>query len=294
MEYMAFSVYQPYAYAIVAGLKGYETRRKRTNVRGRVAVYATKTKQDFEVDTRAAGIKPGTVFHLGAVIGTVEIVDCVPVEEIMQTLTERERLLGDYSPGRFAWVLKNPIMFEKPIPARGQQGWWHWRHEWKEPEETRAEDTPAEDPAERILQEINKRFREFLGAPYSEAAVVEINERTAQIVKELYINGEIGLGPTDGDIWLGEVPLEILPFIPYAISEIGEFGKYRVLQKGKIIGFVSYGGPPTQDTPGTVNVGARTSFTPAEKVEYIGFEFQNLSDLGSDESDECRSEGEPE
>ena len=64
--------------------------------------------------------------HL-AVIGTVEIVDCVPVEEIMDALTEQEKLWGDYSPGRFAWVLQNPVMFDKPISARGQQGWWEWK-----------------------------------------------------------------------------------------------------------------------------------------------------------------------
>lgn len=38
----------------------------------------------------------------------------------------RERLLGDYSPGRFAWVLQNPVMFKTPIPAHGKQGWWNW------------------------------------------------------------------------------------------------------------------------------------------------------------------------
>ncbi len=63
------------------------------------------------------------VLYRGRIIETVEIVDCVPVENILPTLMEQERLLGDYSPGRFAWVLKNPIMFEKPIPARGKQGW---------------------------------------------------------------------------------------------------------------------------------------------------------------------------
>ena len=62
----------------------------------------------------------------GAVIGTVEIVDCVPVEEIVNTLSERERVLGDYSPGRFAWVIQNPVMFDEPFPARGKQGWWEW------------------------------------------------------------------------------------------------------------------------------------------------------------------------
>ena len=96
----AFTVHQPYAYAIVAGLKPHETRSRRTNIRGRVAVHA--------------------------VVGTVEIVDCVPVEEVVGALTPQERALGDYSPGRWAWVLKNPVMFDMPIYARGKQGWWEW------------------------------------------------------------------------------------------------------------------------------------------------------------------------
>ena len=136
----AYTVYQPYAYATVAGLKHYETRPRRTNIRGRVAVHAAK-KDAWRSGILEKGIMPeieaalsehqgvGNRFaHLdyGAVIGTVEIVDCVPVEEIMHTLTERERVLGDYSPGRFAWVLQNPVMFDKPIPARGKQGWWNW------------------------------------------------------------------------------------------------------------------------------------------------------------------------
>lgn len=122
----AFTVYQPYAYAIVSGLKQYETRPQRTNIRGRVAVHAARGKPRFVTLALDMTLPETIMLHFGAVIGTVEIVDCVPVEEIIPTLTERERVLGDYSPGRFAWVLRNPIMFEKPIPARGQQGWWEW------------------------------------------------------------------------------------------------------------------------------------------------------------------------
>ena len=131
----AYTVYQPYAYATVAGLKHYETRPRRTNIRGRVAVHAGRldevhatkslSNRDFWAVMETIGGK--TDLPRGAVIGTVEIVDCVPVEEIMDTLTEREKLLGDYSPGRFAWVLQNPVMFDNPIPARGQQGWWEWK-----------------------------------------------------------------------------------------------------------------------------------------------------------------------
>ena len=130
----AFTVYQPYAYAIVAGLKGYETRPRRTNIRGRVAVHAGKQK--ITLDSMRAVVVPGEgkKLHYGAVLGTVEIVDCVPVEEVVDSLTPKEKVLGDYSPGRWAWVLKNPVMFDMPIYARGKQGWWEWDEglpEWK-------------------------------------------------------------------------------------------------------------------------------------------------------------------
>ena len=130
----AFTVYQPYAYAIVAGLKGYETRPRRTNIRGRVAVHAGKQKMELASMSVVLVPREGQKLHYDAVLGTVEIVDCLPVEEVIPTLTERERVLGDYSPGRWAWVLKNPVMFDTPILVKGKQGWWEWDEglpEWK-------------------------------------------------------------------------------------------------------------------------------------------------------------------
>ena len=135
----AFTVYQPYAYAIVAGLKGSETRPRRTNIRGRVAVHAGRrdvTRISPNEVWRLLGTEEGKLqLSFGAVVGTVEIVDCLPVEEVIHTLTERERTLGDYSPGRFAWVLKNPVMFSAPVPASGKQGWWNWDGDGREPPE---------------------------------------------------------------------------------------------------------------------------------------------------------------
>ena len=125
----AFTVYQPYAFAIVTWLKHYETRKKRTSIRGRVAVHAAKGTPRFVTMALDMALPEHMTLHYGAVIGTVEIVDCVRVEEIRDSLTERERALGDYSPGRFAWVLQNPEMFDTPIPARGNQGWWTWNGE---------------------------------------------------------------------------------------------------------------------------------------------------------------------
>lgn len=140
----ALTVNQPYADAIVEGIKKYETRSRRTNIRGRVAIHAGKKKLKapalFRRLWELLGGNPGRyrgswLYYLengvpsqrfGAVIGTVEIVDCVPVEEIVEKLNETERLLGDYSPGRFAWVLKNQRRLERPIMARGQLGFWEW------------------------------------------------------------------------------------------------------------------------------------------------------------------------
>ncbi len=130
----AYTVYQPYAWATVAGLKPHETRSRRSNIRGRVAVHAgkvslrraTKGLSDNEFWELLGAVGGKTDLPLGAVVGTVEIVDCVPAEEVVDGLTEREKALGDYSPGRWAWVLKNPVMFDTPIPAKGKQGWWNW------------------------------------------------------------------------------------------------------------------------------------------------------------------------
>lgn len=132
------TLYQPYAFAVIAGIKRYETRGQKTNIRGRIFIHAGKK----QVDAVLKDLTPETrekilalqhespfcdeVLYRGGVIGTVEIVDCVPVESVTDTLTERERLLGDYSPGRFAWKLYDPRPLPTPIPAQGKQGWWEW------------------------------------------------------------------------------------------------------------------------------------------------------------------------
>ena len=71
----AYTVYQPYAYATVAGLKHYETRPRRTSIRGRVAVHAGKKRISLEDMTVVVIPAARNVLHYGAVIGTVEIVD---------------------------------------------------------------------------------------------------------------------------------------------------------------------------------------------------------------------------
>ncbi|MBF0326019.1 MAG: hypothetical protein HQL42_13240 [Alphaproteobacteria bacterium] len=33
---------------------------------------------------------------------------------------------GDYSPGRWAWLLRDVQQLPRPVPAKGKQGWWTW------------------------------------------------------------------------------------------------------------------------------------------------------------------------
>lgn len=266
----AFTVYQPYAFAIAAGLKHYETRPRRTNIRGRVAVHAGKSNLHVGElpaalvrDTYAGRTKTAQAvqFAFGAVIGTVEIVDCVPVEEIMDKLTERERLLGDYSPGRFAWVLENPVIFDEPFPARGQQGWWGW-------DETEA-------CRERIQKVVYMSAINFFNGvtPGTEYPAAEVlREQSVDFLNHLNREGEIKIGPGPEDITLGNVSLDVLPLLPGAFPEISNNGTYRVYQNGALIGTVKYEGPQTEDKPGKVNIGVKTVLIPAAEVQTINIE----------------------
>lgn len=37
-----------------------------------------------------------------------------------------EGVWGDYTPGRWAWMLADVEKVDPPIPAKGKQGWWSW------------------------------------------------------------------------------------------------------------------------------------------------------------------------
>jgi hypothetical protein len=58
---------------------------------------------------------------LGELVATAEIVACVPTEQF--TPHHLESVWGDYSYGRFAWVLDN-VQPLKPIPFVGRQSFF--------------------------------------------------------------------------------------------------------------------------------------------------------------------------
>lgn len=126
------SAWQPYAQLMVLGPKGLETRSWPLGlVPQRIAIHAARsTKALREVFTQphfyealeAAGFSHSGALPLGALVGTVEVVECIPTEKIdPAVIGMREYAFGIYTPGRFAWRLENPISFP-PIPMVGHQG----------------------------------------------------------------------------------------------------------------------------------------------------------------------------
>lgn len=140
----AIALHQPYASAVALGLKRNETRHWPTKYRGPLAIFAAQ-RQTPDVckvflhfvencDPRAYhrfDAECGCIFSqlpFGAYVATCQLTDCVPVETYLRKnkLTDRERMLGDYSNGRFVWTLDQIEQLNPPVPAKGRQGFWTW------------------------------------------------------------------------------------------------------------------------------------------------------------------------
>ncbi len=118
----ALTIRQPWASLILAGKKQIETRTARTKRRGQVFIHAATTMGPSE---REAAIREGLdpdMLPRGVIVGTVEIVDSVPVEDLTVSAAERSR--GDYRPGRWGWKLANVRPLQKPIAAKGALSFW--------------------------------------------------------------------------------------------------------------------------------------------------------------------------
>lgn len=132
------TVWQPWAQLLADGTKGIETRCWSTNYRGPVLIHAAhkhiverypiKTLQYFE----AAGVVCEGL-PLGAIIGRANLVECIQMDREycvwMRKWNPREYAFGDFCPGRYAWVMKDAVLFDKPIPAKGKQRLWNWQGE---------------------------------------------------------------------------------------------------------------------------------------------------------------------
>lgn len=127
----ALTLWQPWASAIAAGLKTYETRSWSTVHRGLLAIHASQRKYPPMWPVGCIGVADLALpLPLGAVVCIVRLIDVCPTKNLttdaLFPFSEQERSWGDYTPGRFAWKLELVEVFTEPIPAKGKQGLWEW------------------------------------------------------------------------------------------------------------------------------------------------------------------------
>lgn len=137
------TLWQPWASLVAIGAKKIETRSWATNYRGPIAIHAAKKDPHaiirklpteiqqavFESICKHYGIQAGALLKMktGAVIATCNLADCVLITpEFTDTLSEQEITFGDYTPGRWAWILEDVKPLDKSVPAVGKQRLWEW------------------------------------------------------------------------------------------------------------------------------------------------------------------------
>jgi len=144
------SLLQPWASLCVhtdengKAFKQIETRSWNTKYRGELLIHASKKKiklQDgmyelIDQMERIGFMKDYEKLPYGAIIGKVNLVDVTTTSIINSNtdldintnwkhLTKQELAFGDYSEGRFGWLLSDPVLFKNPIPCKGQLSIWN-------------------------------------------------------------------------------------------------------------------------------------------------------------------------
>lgn len=105
----ALSVQQPHANKIMYLGKDIENRTRCINFRGTIALHAS-----IKLDTSIyLPEKFKRQIVRGAIIGVVDILDCVDEYE------------SEWFYGPFGYVLENPRPLPIPIPCKGQLGFWN-------------------------------------------------------------------------------------------------------------------------------------------------------------------------
>jgi activating signal cointegrator 1 len=140
----ALTMTQPWATLVAIGENSIETRSWGTRYRGPLAVHAAKGfPRDARELCRVSPYRQALARHsyvdagdlpLGAVIAVATLDDVIRfttrsradarIRARRGELPRNEADFGDFSAGRYGWVLEDVKLLEKPIPARGMLGLW--------------------------------------------------------------------------------------------------------------------------------------------------------------------------
>lgn len=150
----AITLWLPWASLVAKGYKGIETRSWATKYRGPIAIHAAASMpvwakylcMDFAIKLGIEGYTNSWLHELelgdgpfGKVVATANLADCIQVKHedkfmnACKATLEDDRIIegneyyfGDYTPGRYAWILEDIKPFAEPVPAKGKQRLWNW------------------------------------------------------------------------------------------------------------------------------------------------------------------------
>lgn len=136
------SLLQPWATLVVIGAKKIETRSWNTKHRGPLLIHASKKmdrsqKELCKTQPFLNALKHLEELPLGKIIGSVKLIETSTTDffkqcsggialnkKYSQQEWETEIAFGDYSPGRFGWLLNDPASFSHHIPFKGSLSLW--------------------------------------------------------------------------------------------------------------------------------------------------------------------------
>ena len=139
----ALTLTQPWATLVAISAKRIETRSWSTPYRGPLAIHAAKTMKRWDRELCAeepfarylSGV-PNNDYRLalGAIVATAALCAVLRINSFDDLklrlgalgIAEHEEAFGDYSPGRFAWILADVRPIVPCVPASGALGLWEW------------------------------------------------------------------------------------------------------------------------------------------------------------------------
>jgi len=129
------SLWQPWATLVACGAKQIETRSWPTPYRGLVAIHAALAfppeaaracgNEDIAVALENAGIRCVSQLPRGVILATARLANCWQFGEATHWhVGYPECEFGDFTDGRWGFVLEEVRALPEPIPCRGALGLW--------------------------------------------------------------------------------------------------------------------------------------------------------------------------
>lgn len=123
----AITIHQPYAWAVIRGIKRFENRCWATAYRGPLAIHAGKSRDSLgQFDDWDPGVMvdlpPFGTLPFGAFLGTVDLIDCLTLEAAEAHLAIHCPDQFEFADGPYCWLLANPRPLPAPIPGVGKLG----------------------------------------------------------------------------------------------------------------------------------------------------------------------------